>query len=104
MTEEVGCSELNARLDLVQVGVLSDRDKISKLHKSTVGKMLEQGAQRYRCYGHGASMVVTTACFKIATGKDKNSIRDAHIPQPGEIVSNTMRYRSSETVQRSGYF
>ena len=34
----------------------------------------------------------------------KNSIRDAHSPQPGEIVFNTMRYRSSETVQRSGYF
>ena len=34
----------------------------------------------------------------------KNSIRDARTPQPGEIVFNTMRYRSSETVQRSGYF
>ena len=35
----------------------------------------------------------------------KNSIRDVHTPQPGEIVFfNTMRYRSSETVQRSGYF
>ena len=34
----------------------------------------------------------------------KNSIRDAHTPQPGEIVFNIMRYRSSETVQRSGYF
>ena len=34
----------------------------------------------------------------------KNSIRDAHTPQPGEIVFNTMRYRNSETVQRSGYF
>ena len=30
--------------------------------------------------------------------------RDARTPQPGEIVFNTMRYRSSETVQRSGYF
>ena len=34
----------------------------------------------------------------------KNSIRDARTPQPEEIVFNTMRYRSSETVQRSGYF
>ena len=34
----------------------------------------------------------------------KNSIRDARTPEPGEIVFNTMRYRSSETVQRSGYF
>ena len=31
-------------------------------------------------------------------------IRDARTPQSGEIVFNTMRYRSSETVQRSGYF
>ena len=36
--------------------------------------------------------------------KIKNSIRDARTPQPGEIVFNTMRYRSSETVQRLGYF
>ena len=34
----------------------------------------------------------------------KNSIRDARTPQPGEVVFNTMRYRSRETVQRSGYF
>ena len=34
----------------------------------------------------------------------KNSIRDARTPQPGEIVFNTMTYRSSETVQRLGYF
>ena len=33
----------------------------------------------------------------------KNSIRDACTPQPGEIVFNTVRYRSSETVQRSEY-
>ena len=32
----------------------------------------------------------------------KNSIRYARTPQPGEIVFNTMRYRSSETVQSSG--
>ena len=40
--------------------------------------------------------------YKIHTYK--NSIRDARTPQPGEVVSNTMRYRSSVTVQRSGYF
>ena len=35
----------------------------------------------------------------------KNSdTKDALTPQPGEIVFNTMRYRSSETVQRSEYF
>ena len=34
----------------------------------------------------------------------KNSIRDARTPQPGEIFLNTMRYRSSVTVQSSRYF
>ena len=34
----------------------------------------------------------------------ENSIRDARTPQPGEIVFNTMTYRSSERVQRLGYF
>ena len=34
----------------------------------------------------------------------KNSIKDAGTPQPVEIVFNTMSYRSSETIQRSGYF
>ena len=34
----------------------------------------------------------------------KNSFRDARTPQPGEIVFNTMGYRSSETVHRLGYF
>ena len=34
----------------------------------------------------------------------KNSIRDARTPQPGEIFFNTMRYRSSVTVQSSRYF
>ena len=33
----------------------------------------------------------------------ENSLRDARTPRPGEIVFNTMRYRSSETV-RLGYF
>ena len=33
----------------------------------------------------------------------KNSIRDACTPQPGEIFFNTMRYRSSVTVQSSRY-
>ena len=32
------------------------------------------------------------------------AMEDACTPQPGEIVFNTMRYRSSDTVQRSGYF
>ena len=32
------------------------------------------------------------------------SIRDVRTPHPGEIVLNTMRYKSSETVHRSGYF
>ena len=36
--------------------------------------------------------------------KEENSIRDACTPQPGKIVFNTMRYRSSETVHRLGYF
>ena len=36
--------------------------------------------------------------------RTENSIRDARTPQPGNIVFNTMRYRSNETVQRSGYF
>ena len=34
----------------------------------------------------------------------KNSIRDARTPQPGEIFVNIMKYRSSETVHRLGYF
>ena len=34
----------------------------------------------------------------------KNSMRDVCTPQTGEKVFNTMRYRSSETVQRLGYF
>ena len=33
-----------------------------------------------------------------------NSVRDARTRQPGEIVFNTMTYRSSETVQRPEYF
>ena len=35
---------------------------------------------------------------------DKNSIRDARTPHPGEIFFKTMRYRSSITVQSSRYF
>ena len=34
----------------------------------------------------------------------KNSIGDAHTTQAREIVFNTMRYRRSETVKKSGYF
>ena len=40
----------------------------------------------------------------IAMSQMKNSIRDARTPQPGEIFFNTMRYRSSATVQSSRYF
>ena len=36
--------------------------------------------------------------------KNKNSIGDARNTQPGEIVFNAIRYRSSETVLRSGNF
>ena len=32
----------------------------------------------------------------------KNSIGDSCTPQPAEIVFYTIRYRSSETLQRSG--
>ena len=35
---------------------------------------------------------------------DENIIRDARTPQPWEMFFNTMRYRSSETVQRLEYF
>ena len=34
----------------------------------------------------------------------KNSIRDTRTPQPGEVIFNTMKYRSAEQVQRSRYF
>ena len=34
----------------------------------------------------------------------KNAITDAHIPQSWEIALNTMRYKRSETVSRSGDF
>ena len=34
----------------------------------------------------------------------QKSIRDARTLQPGEIVFNTMRYRSSETVQDQNIF
>ena len=47
------------------------------------------------------AMMRTVACLKAYS---KNSIRDAHTPQPGEIVFNTMTYRSNETVERLGYF
>ena len=35
---------------------------------------------------------------------NKKTITDACTPQPGKIVFNTMRYRSSETVHGLGYF
>ena len=36
------------------------------------------------------------------TSTYENSISDARTPQPGEKVFNTMRYISSETLQRLG--
>ena len=42
--------------------------------------------------------------FKFCKAAAENTIRDARTPQPGEIVFNTMRYSSSETVQRLGHF
>ena len=45
-----------------------------------------------------------TLYFLHPNSKPRNSIRDAHTPQPGEIVFNTMGYRRSETVQASGDF
>ena len=36
--------------------------------------------------------------------EDIENSRDARTPQPGEIFFNTMRYRSSVTVQSSRYF
>ena len=51
----------------------------------------------------GQSLSLNT-CISFFHKYSKKSIRDAHTPQPGEIVFNTMRCRSSETVQRSGYF
>ena len=48
---------------------------------------------------------IPSAFFSLAAFiENKNSIRDARTPQPGEIFFNTMRYRSSETVHRLGYF
>ena len=40
-------------------------------------------------------------CNLIETRIFKNHIRDAHTPQPSEIVFNTMKNRRSETVQIS---
>ena len=42
--------------------------------------------------------------LKLEDCLQKNSIRDARTPQRRETVLNTMRYRSSETVQSLGYF
>ena len=42
--------------------------------------------------------------FLSAIQTEKNCIRDARTPQPGEIFFNTMRYRSSVTAQSSRYF
>ena len=46
-------------------------------------------------------MVRSTAQNPENDNNKKHSNRDAPNPQPGEIRFNTMRYRSSETVQRS---
>ena len=35
---------------------------------------------------------------------NKHSIGDAHSPQPGEIVYNTVRYRRSDTVKNQETF
>ena len=47
---------------------------------------------------------VANEYFTEARTTQKNSIRDPRTPQPVKIVFNTMRYRSSETVHRLGYF
>ena len=36
--------------------------------------------------------------------RKQNSIGDTRTPQPREVILNTMRYRSSETVQRTEFF
>ena len=46
-------------------------------------------------------LIIIVIAFNI---HPKYSIRDARTPQPGEIFFNTMRYRSSVTVQSSRYF
>ena len=38
------------------------------------------------------------------SGGYKNSIVDSCTPHPGETVFNTLRHRSSETLERSGNF
>ena len=50
------------------------------------------------------SVTVHILSFAFCVAIIKNSIGDARTPQPGEIVFNTMRYRSRETVQRLVYF
>ena len=45
-----------------------------------------------------------TPGLKIHDCKKNNSIRDAHNPQPEEIIFNTMRYKNSVALERSGYF
>ena len=51
-------------------------------------------------------MVFSDFCSYVMEGNNilKNSMRDARTPQSGEIIFNTMRYRSSERLQRLGYF
>ena len=47
---------------------------------------------------------IPTHPYIVLQNGNKNSIRDARTPQPGEIFFNTMRYRSSVTVQSTRYF
>ena len=49
-------------------------------------------------------MHINTQNSPLGETKTKNSIRDTRTPQPGEIVFNTMTYKSSETVQRPEHF
>ena len=82
----------------------------SECHENTSKQMLQNKAScttldfiQYLQYSLNFQMYISN-CFTTVKGIYKNSISDAHTPQPGEIFFNTMRYRRNETVQRSGYF
>ena len=64
----------------------------------------ELGVTIQVCHCHPLHNLCTRPVFDGLNVKEKYSIRDVHTPQPGEIVFNSMRDRSSETVQRSGSF
>ena len=55
------------------------------------------------CIYHNIAVLLNEITIKVFKCT-KNSIRDARTQQFGEIFFNTMRYKSSETVHRSGYF